>query len=252
MCKLPESGIATLELVKILNASRYLMRLTEYRESSSSISVDLSGNHLTLFMTLQRFCSDESRLQKLELPIAAGNLCLINHESVWARARVLHVGNSKSSKVEVFLLDEGDEISVKISDLYELPSEFTSLPQLILEIYLCNVQPFDKDRDWTHNANIYIEKLFAESQERSKWTGCIKASLSHTLWLSPLVEIVTEGTLIRKESIRSQLIRLEYGSANTEHAEFIEKLKLAKLNNENSAVPWLKYWTPKSITQGKK
>ncbi|KAF2350972.1 Tudor domain, partial [Trinorchestia longiramus] len=246
LCQLPQSGIVTVDIVKVLNASRYLVRLNQFRIKVDCAFVDLSENYFTLFMTLQSFCSDESRLTKFVKPGREDNLCLVNYESVWARARILkHRQLPNMVRVPLFLIDEGTEIVVDVSELYELPLEFSNLPQLIVEVYLCKVRPLD-DIDWTQNANVFVETIFNEARGGSQFTGTIATSLSHTLWLSPLVEIVkVEGSLIRKESIRSQLIRHEYGAANEEHLDLLERqLQVVKARQNSRTASWLDHWTP--------
>lgn len=244
-CRLPCSGIVTLEIIRILNASRYLVRVIEYRSSNSSDAIDLNNNHFTMFMALQNFSNNSDELQILSNS-EVGSLCLVNHESIWARGRILHRQLSASTpEATIFLMDEGDEITVKINKLYELPEEFSKLPQLVVEVYLCKVRPLDYDTEWTHHANFFMEKLFSEAGE-SKFIGNVAHSMSSTMWISPLVEIIkVEGNNIKKESIRSQLIRHGFGCSNDNHIDLL-KQHFMKISNESDRTEtqesWLDQW----------
>uniref|UniRef100_A0A6A7FZ64 RNA helicase n=1 Tax=Hirondellea gigas TaxID=1518452 RepID=A0A6A7FZ64_9CRUS len=243
--KLPDYGIVTVEIVKVLNGSRYLVRLNEYRETNTSHPIDLSQNHLTLFMDIQNYCSDPANLLPAS-DIKVGLMFLTLHESVWTRVRVLHIyKKSNTMQVTLFLLDEGDEITTNPSELYQTPEKLSRLPQLVVEVYLCKVRPLDHDTEWTHHANLYIEKLFSDAAENARFSGSIALSLSNTLWLSPLVEIVkVEGRNIRKESVRSQLIRLGYGCENQQHIELLKAQynTVEKDSDAGQSSSWLSFW----------
>ena len=242
--KLPDTGIVVVEIVSVLNASRYLVRIAEYRETTNSSPIDLSGNYLKLFISIQKFCANDMVLQIVQ-NVTVGSLCLVNHESLWARGRVLQIqGTSSDPRFVIFLIDEGNEISLTANDLYEIPDQFRLLPQLVVEVYLCKVKPVDRDSEFTHLANIFIEQLFSKAEESAKFTGIICLSISSTIWLSPLVEIINVvGTAIKKESIRSQLIRHGFGCDNCDHVELLKKcFNDITIEGAFHDFPWISFW----------
>ena len=62
-------------------------------------------------------------------------IILFNNQSNWFR-------------IQVRLVDTGEELIVDVNQLYTLPLSFLATPPLVVEAYLCGMIPPDNDTDW--------------------------------------------------------------------------------------------------------
>ncbi|XP_071544894.1 uncharacterized protein [Panulirus ornatus] len=219
---LPRMGEVTFDIIKILNASRYLVRLTEYREKAGTPSLDLRKHYLSLFLALQLYFGDSAKCEPIKAA-EPGMLCAVKDDDVWVRAQIVRVLYSKSIPLIVaFLVDEGKELHVKVNAAFILPPYLAAMPELIVEVYLCRIQPVDHNREWTLQASQYIHDIFFSG---NKFVGRIALALGLTLWLSPLTEFAQVGKmLVQKGSIRARLITEGFGTDNPSHLEKLEHL----------------------------
>ncbi|CAL4075422.1 unnamed protein product, partial [Meganyctiphanes norvegica] len=225
--EIPRSGDVVVKVVKVLNASRYLVHIIEWRHGNTKIN--LANNYLNLFLALQQHYSDTLNrvcVRQME----SGQLCGVLHDCIWSRARIIRVNYSlRVPLVLLFLIDEGLEITLESKDVFELPLLMCILPQLIVEVYLCCIRPFDMDNEWTPQASIHMHETFASCQNDTKFAGKIVLALgprlwTPTLWLSPLVELVQIGTkMVKKDSIRSRLLAQRFGVDNPKHLVLLKE-----------------------------
>lgn len=220
----PSAGKVTFEVMKVLNASQYLVHLTEYQEKSDGQIINLSSYYNILKSALHQHYADTSNHQPLSY-VKKGTLCAVEDSGQWNRAEVVSVNYSKASTLlEVFLIDEGENITLKLSSALFLPPHLAKVPQLIIEVFLCGIQPLDQDRLWTPQATNFISEIFA-SNKKSKFVGLIALTLGHTLWLNPVLEFCKIGKIfIQKKSLRGKLLSERFGIDNTSHVKNLEDL----------------------------
>ncbi|MPC53000.1 putative ATP-dependent RNA helicase TDRD12 [Portunus trituberculatus] len=220
----PQTGKVTIEVVSVVNASRYFVRLTEYQTKSDGQRIDLSNHYHILRSALQQHYADPAHCKPVQVA-RKGMLCALQDKSVWSRGQVVSVNYSKATcQVNVFLIDEGREMIIELSSACVLPPYFASVPKLIVEVFLCCIQPKDNDREWTSQANSFVEEIFARNK-KSKFVGTIVLALGYTLWLNPLVELSTIGNICaRKKSLRGKLLTERYGMDNPNHIKNLEQL----------------------------
>ncbi|XP_076043719.1 brother of Yb [Oratosquilla oratoria] len=222
---LPEEGDVEFELVEVINASCYLVRLVNYRASAGQAFTSLKSFYLNLFLAMQQFFSVKEN-QKVVTSPAVGLVCAVWHGDVWTRAKILHINYAADvMKVHLFFMDDGLELSKNVHEIFQLPEYLAAMPQLIVEVHLCCVRPLDNDREWTRNASEYIRKLFTSSKAgpARKFVGKVALAVGHTLWLSPVVEMVQKGnTYLKLKAFRNQLLTEGYGQKNDSHLERLE------------------------------
>ncbi|XP_045593917.1 putative ATP-dependent RNA helicase TDRD12 [Procambarus clarkii] len=221
---LPRMGEVTFDIVKVINASRYLVHLTEYREKAGAPSLDLRNHHHKLILALQQYFADPAKHIQLK-SVEPGMFCAVDDNGIWARAQVIRIDYSDAAPaVKVFLVDEGKELYIELKAAFLLPSHLAALPELIVEVYLCRIQPVDYDREWTYEASQYVHEIFT-SGKSNRFVGQITFALCHTLWLSPVVELVQVGkSFVQKESFRGKLIAKGFGIDNPTHLKMLEQL----------------------------
>ncbi|XP_045126379.1 uncharacterized protein LOC123513327 isoform X2 [Portunus trituberculatus] len=220
----PQTGKVTIEVVSVVNASRYFVRLTEYQAKSDGQRIDLSNHYHILRSALQQHYADPAHCKPVQVA-RKGMLCALQDKSVWSRGQVVSVNYSKATcQVNVFLIDEGREMIIELSSACVLPPYFASVPKLIVEVFLCCIQPKDNDREWTSQANSFVEEIFARNK-KSKFVGTIVLALGYTLWLNPLIELSTIGNICaQKKSLRGKLLTERYGMDNPNHIKNLEQL----------------------------
>lgn len=240
---LPQAGKVTVDVISVVNASRFLVRLTEYQAKSDGQRIDLSNHYHILRLALQQYFADPVHCKPVQFA-KKGMLCAVQDNGVWSRAQVVSVNYSKATcMLNVFLIDEGKEMIIQLSSAWELPSHFAAVPQLIVEVFLCCIQPKDHDREWTSQANSFVQEVFARDK-KSKFVGAIILALGYTLWLNPLVEFSKIGnTYTQKRPLRGKLLIERYGMDNPNHIENLEKLCSVAgvpLRNEDSlSLSWI-------------
>lgn len=233
---IPKAGKVTIEVVEVLNASRYLARLQEYQRKSGEQSINLSSHYNIMNSALQKHYADPSNHHPLS-DVEKGRLCAVEHAGQWNRAKVVSVNCFKSTTLlEVFLIDEGKEISLNMDAAVFLPLHFAKVPQLVTEMFLCCIQPFDQDTDWTPQAGNFICQVFAK--KNSSFVGEIAFALGHTMWLNPLVEFSKIGEkYIKRKSLRGKLISEKFGMDNPAHLKNLEELcSLTQLPFQNEGI----------------
>lgn len=221
---IPQTGKVTVEIISVVNASRYLVRLTEYQIKSDGQRIDLSNHYHILRSALQQHYADPAHCKPVQFA-KKGMLCALQDNGVWSRAQVVSVNYSKSTcLLNVFLIDEGREMIIQLSSAWVLASHFASVPQLIVEVFLCCIQPKDNDREWTSQANSFVQEVFARNK-KSKFVGTIVLALGYTLWLNPLIELSKIGNIYaQKRSLRGKLLTERYGMDNPNHIKNLEQL----------------------------
>lgn len=221
---IPKTGKVTVEVMNALNASRYLVRLTEYQEKSDRQRIDLSNHYHILRSALQQHYVDSANHEPLQYA-EKGMLCALEDNGVWSRAQVVSVNYSKATcLLNVFLIDEGKELTIELSSAWVLPSHLAIIPQLIIEVFLCCVQPWDQDREWTPQASNFVREIFAKNK-KSRFVGTVVLALGYTMWLNPLVEFFKIGkTFARKKSLRGKLLTERFGMDNPSHIQNLEHL----------------------------
>ena len=247
--ELPRFGEVSFSVIKVINASRFLVRLTEYRENSDSPKVNLECHYLKLFCSLQEHYGDKTNHQRLEYA-EVGMLCVIRDREKWVRAKMDSIDYSKDKVyITVFLVDEGSEMTVALKSALEIHPKFSKLPGLLVECYLCCVKPCDHDTEWTLHASQYVNSVFKSHAKNTKLSGRIALALNLTLWLSPVVEVIRiGGVTFQKGSLRSRLITNGYGEENSEHLKSLEEqctkagISLAEEDLDNSKwMNWLNH-----------
>lgn len=222
---IPRKGEVTFSVVKVINASRYLVRLLSFREKAGVPEFDLRDHYLRLFMAIQQYFADPENCEQL-ISIEPRMLCAVKCKEKWARGQIVEVDYSRHIAMSVvFLLDEGSDVTVEQNSLYILPNHLALMPPLIVEVYLCRVQPLDFDREWTFHASKYIDDIFSSNINKSTFVGQIELALGSTLWLSPVTELAQAGkSKVKMESLRSRLISNGFGISNIAHMEKLKEI----------------------------
>ncbi|XP_068221211.1 putative ATP-dependent RNA helicase TDRD12 [Palaemon carinicauda] len=243
---LPRYGDVTFSVVRVINASRFLVRLSEYSDGGELPKFSLDIHYIKLFGALQKHYGNKANHRQLEYP-RIGTLCIVKNEEKWSRAKIDNVDYCKDKVHTVlFLIDEGREITVELESVLVIHPKFSKIPALIAEVYLCNVTPYDRDLEWTSQASNYICGIFKNSGENTKYLGRIILSLNFTLWLSPVVEVLRVGKdAFQRGSLRSRLLASGYGEENKDHMDILREqctmagISLAKEDLDNR--PWLNW-----------
>ncbi|KAK7080798.1 hypothetical protein SK128_022195, partial [Halocaridina rubra] len=243
---LPRSGEITFTVVKVLNASRYLIRLQTYFDKSKLTKIGFEDCYLNLFFALQKYYGCVAN--QLSLDYAdMGMLCIVKDKDIWARGKVENVfikGNI--TKLTIFLIDNGYEVTVDLKGAYHLHPQFSEVPGFIVEAYLCCIKPVDQATEWTFHASRYISDIFMNRTESVNFVGRIVLALGKTLWLSPIEERQNIGRYsFTDEPLRMKLISLGYGESNSRHIDvLIEKCIKAgitlsdELHDDNWVIEW--------------
>ncbi|XP_042870996.1 uncharacterized protein LOC122252551 isoform X2 [Penaeus japonicus] len=222
---IPRKGEVTFSVIKVINASRYLVRLLSFRERAGIPEFNVRDHYLRLFMALQQYYADPENCDQL-INVEKRMLCAVRYKEKWARGQIVEVDYSKHIPMNVvFLLDEGNDVTVEQSSLYILPSHLALMPPLIVEVYLCRVQPLDYDKEWTFHASKYIDDIFSNNSNKSIFVGQIELALGSTLWLSPVTEFTQAGkSMVKMESLRSRLISNGFGISNVSHMDKLKEM----------------------------
>lgn len=234
---LPKAGKVKFEVMKVLNATQYLVRLTEYKEKSDGQIIDLSNHYHIMKSALHQHYADTSHHQPLSY-VEKGTLCAVKDSGHWSRAKVVSVDYSKvTTLLEVFLIDEGKNITLNMSSALFLPLHLAKVPQLIVEVFLCCIQPLDQNRQWTPQATNSICEVFSKDK-KSRFVGLIALVLGHTMWLNPVLEFSKIGKkYIQKKSLRGKLLSERFGMDNPNHVRNLEDLcSLANLPSRHENV----------------
>ncbi|XP_037778672.1 uncharacterized protein LOC119575241 [Penaeus monodon] len=231
---IPRKGEVTFSVIKVINASRYLVRLLSFREKVGVPEFNLRDHYLRLFMAIQQYYADPENCEQL-INIEPRMLCAVKCKEKWARGQIVQIDYSRHIAMSVvFLLDEGSDVTVEQNSLYILPKHLALMPPLIVEVYLCRVQPLDFDKEWTLHASKYIDDIFSNNINKSTFVGQIELALGSTLWLSPVTELTQAGkSKVKMESLRSRLISNGFGISNIAHMEKLKDMcKLAGISLE--------------------
>ena len=220
----PRCGEVTFKVKKSLGASRYLVHLIQYREEAGAACIDLSSSYSILYMAIQNHFTDAAHCKPLK-KAEPGMLCAIQDNGAWNRAQIICVNYKETTtQISVFLVDEGKQVTVSLESAQVLPSYLTAVPQLVVEVLLCRVQPKDQDHEWTLQASSFVYNLFAKRKD-STFIGRIILALGSTLWLNPVAEFIKIGkTFVQKKALRERLLSEKFGVDNPTHIKNIEHL----------------------------
>lgn len=219
---LPSSGEVTLDVLTVFDASRYLVRLSSHTLDGKK--KDLTKYYKILFLRLQAALDDAKKpLNVAEEGVVCAIFTPLSH---WARAKIINVDfSTKNVKTLVFLLDEGATMSATLDKLYELPEHFLTMPQLAVEVYLCEIKPLDEDISWSSDASSYIHQLLTANKATTSYSGRVVLAIGSTLWLGPVCGTKNVlGTLVTQRSLKSSLLTLGYGVSNPHHLKCLHQL----------------------------
>lgn len=139
---------------------------------------------------------------------------------------------------------------MQVSRLRELPQELAEAPAHIVEVFLANVSPYDKEIDWNVRANQASKSWFTEHLEApcTSLRGTVsifdKILLIHflliifftfqvvlhfgnTVWVDPLevrMQISIANKELQKSSLKDFLIKKKFGVANDNHIKTLRKM----------------------------
>ena len=221
---IPKSGKVTVEVMNVLNASRYFVHITEYQIKLDRQVLDLSNHYHILRSALHQYYADPAHHEPLQFP-EKDMVCALEDNGVWTRAQIVSVNYSNAScMLDVFLIDEGKEMTIQLNSAWVLPSHLAMIPQLIMEVFLCCIQPLDQDREWTPQASKFVHDVFANNK-KSKFVGKIVLALGQSVWLNPLVEFTKIGnTYVQKKSLRGKMLAERFGMDNPNHMKNLQQL----------------------------
>ncbi|GAB6032594.1 hypothetical protein CHUAL_011485 [Chamberlinius hualienensis] len=93
------------------------------------------------------------------------------------------------SEAQIFYVDVGNLKKVKNTELYLLPESLKNIPSPLVEIYMCNVIPLDRESEWFDSQIDQVKQLV----ENKRIMGNVSLSLGNTLWLTDInVMVISE------------------------------------------------------------
>ncbi|XP_050712571.1 uncharacterized protein LOC126996244 [Eriocheir sinensis] len=235
---IPRFGEVTFKVIRSLSASRYIVHLTQYRDKAGAPCTDLANTYPALCSALHSHYQDAGRCESLECA-QPGVLCAVQDKDAWVRAQIISVNHrASSSMINVFLIDEGKQVTVSLESAKALPLCLAAVPQLAVEVLLCCVQPMDGDHSWTLQATHFAQTNFAQ-KKNNKFIGRISLALGCTLWLNPAAEFIKiDKMFVQKQSLRGKLLSENFGMDNPTHMKNLEELcAQAGVSLEAEAVP---------------
>ncbi|KAL9974651.1 hypothetical protein ACROYT_G011712 [Oculina patagonica] len=227
----PSSGIVKVLILNVIDASCYWVRILDHRPTdanqTSSQIVD-STEFLKLTMAVSGWYADPNHRVKQEL-VDVGDLCAVKLENSNSFHRVKvcsvtkHDHNSKPVEVAVHYVDRGVDESVHVDRLLQLPPQFHSCPFQAVEVFVCGVQPLDKDIEWTDQTSAFVVHLI----EGKEMEGKVVLSLGNTMWLDPLVErkyLKSINVTTNVVNVRMELLKEKRATENRQHVRLLRNL----------------------------
>lgn len=157
-------------------------------------------------------------------PVNVGDLCTISIHTKFHRARVIQIGPSKSAlydtRVSLKLIDLGLEIKSSKSKLLELPDIFKVQPPQTIDIRLGGIIPTDSEFTWDDEVTETVKKWIKRYQkvQNNYVVASVAFATNDIIWVDSvniIEDLKSFGGLIQVKSIKTSLIKLQYGIADT-------------------------------------
>ncbi|CAG0884394.1 unnamed protein product [Darwinula stevensoni] len=196
-----KDGYVLARVTQVVSSSHYYAHLLMTLDlQGSTVNLGWQADHFAMKLNFY-FAKAENRIEVLYPSV--GSLCAVKRGKTedFVRAKVLAVGKvdlPSSTRVKLFLIDDGTIENRWVSELYSLPTKFTIVPPLAVSIHPCNISPLDKDCDWTPAA----DTLAGESLLQHLILGKMRLCISSEMWLHPLKICLSDSETKIEEHVR--------------------------------------------------
>lgn len=229
---IPSSGIVKVLVLSVESTSCYWVRILQHcpAESQNTGSYNHIADNmefLELTVSISGWFADPLHRIKHEM-VSVGDLCAIMlANSTFHRVKVCRItGRDGRNKqyVEIQYVDKGSfEVDVPVDRLLQLPSQFHSCPFQAVQVFVCRLQPLDKDIAWTVQGKHFVKHLI----EGKEMEGRVVLSLGNTMWLDPLVErkhLKNINVTTNQLNVRMEILKEKYATDNKQHLKLLKNL----------------------------
>ncbi|CAO1430695.1 unnamed protein product [Diamesa serratosioi] len=175
---LPSSGLVKFEIVNILSAKQYCIKILHHLPSNSE-NWESWENANKMNQECQNLLANyyqQSENVQIHHPCLINDLCSIFVDNTWKRCRVLKIKQNANSKnytfVEIKLIDFGVIMNVKSTQLMELPNFLQIHPPGVVDLYLKDIIPFDGDDTFDHESTVHLKSLLKSKMRENCFMIC--------------------------------------------------------------------------------
>ncbi|KAL3859121.1 hypothetical protein ACJMK2_009353 [Sinanodonta woodiana] len=225
---LPNEGELKVHILYVVNANHYFVRILEHRttQNSNLVTTNLSAAFGRLQWEMSFYYAKQANW-KQEVEPDTGNLySYMSEEESFFRVRVIgptEIDETCRAVSLVQFIDIGKEARVPADKLFYMPTHLKDIPPQAVEVFVCRIQPVDKDTEWTSKADNYISKAVGNQTLE----GNIVLRIGNTVWFDPLVQqmvLQESGSITNHFIIHLELLRNGLAIENPKHLDLLYKL----------------------------
>ncbi|XP_065832936.1 putative ATP-dependent RNA helicase TDRD12 [Oscarella lobularis] len=220
--QLPSSGLATLKILHVEDASCFWARLLDFEGRPFPWETQLN-------LDLQNLQFDPSLFDCEEGVVCAWK----SEENACYRVEIKKL--TEKGEIKCFLIDHGSTKLVDSSDLFQLPAELRRQPRLAVRVFLCGIQPTNYDKAWTPEATEFCRSV-AEGQEMK---GNVALALKNTLFLTSLAQpckLEAINVTDFSRNVKRILIKEGFAESNPKHLRILRSLAGSLAPQEDETV----------------
>lgn len=220
---LPSEGTVKVLVTHVIDASCFYVQLLDLVDSKGQIT------HFSRSLSME-IAHHFAKPSSTEHPAVSAEESQLfawqDVQHVFQRVEVVEVWSSDPLQypdmAKVFQVDTGRTLVTPIGELFPLPDHLAKIPYQGVEVFVCRIQPVDKDFSWTDKANLHLDTMI----RGQTLEGNIVLSFGNSLWLDPVEKrewfpnLKVFSTLF---TVRPSLLDIKYAKENPEHLRLLYK-----------------------------
>ncbi|CAD6216331.1 GSCOCG00004484001-RA-CDS [Cotesia congregata] len=215
------------------DATHFSAKIQEYIDSEGTKHLISPAAHIEIESKVYQYFAATRNRRKCRTVEIGGIYGYDERLDEYCRAQVINVVKKVDDVPQIVDLRNIDSGLVytnqNVSRLRELPQELAEAPAHIVEVFLANVSPFDKEVEWNVRANQASKSWFTEHLEApcTSLRGTVVLHFGNTVWVDPLevrMQISIANKELQKSSLKDFLIKKKFGVANYNHIQILKKM----------------------------
>lgn len=187
---LPRNGLVKLELLEVLSANCYSMRVLEYRPNASfkwKLRKCSTEAWLDFHERLNSYHSSQNGFLHFVNSVEIGNLYAVLFENEIFRCRI--ISKNSSDMFHALLIDYGITVKCDKSKLLQLHDDYLDYPSQAIVVFLVGIKPADLEMDWLKVATRNVDE----------WMNTIKFNqsfLDGSAYIEAEIAVALSGMLL--------------------------------------------------------
>ncbi|XP_008547169.2 putative ATP-dependent RNA helicase TDRD12 [Microplitis demolitor] len=216
------------------DATHFSAKIQEYTDSQGNKHMVSAAAHVEIESKVYQYFAAMRNRRKCHTVEVGGIYGYDERLDEYCRVQIINVvkknDDGKPLVVDLRNIDSGYVYAHQnVSRLREMPKELAEAPAHIVEVFLANISPYDKEIEWNVRANKCTMSWFTEQLEApcTSLRGTVVLHFGNTLWVDPLevrMQISIANKELHKSSLKDHLIKKKYGVANDDHIKILKKM----------------------------